>query len=155
MKANLKAELVARLSGDLAAAERAQEATREGATHEENKPENDKDTRALEQSYLARGQARRVDELRTELALVQGMPVRALPEDAPIALGALVDVEEEERERTLLIAPGGGGATLSGEVHVVTPSSPLGRALIGKRSGDDLELRVAGRERSLTVARVR
>jgi hypothetical protein len=35
----------------------------EGATHEESKPENDKDTRALEASYLARGQANRVEEM--------------------------------------------------------------------------------------------
>ena len=155
MKARLRSELVARLRADLVVAERSQEATREGATHEENRPENDKDTRALEQSYLARGQARRVAELRTEVALVQGMPVRDLTDDDPIALGALVLVEENERERTLLVAPGGGGAALEGDVLVVTPSSPLGRALLGKRAGDDVELPAAGRTRSLTVTGVR
>ncbi len=155
MKARLRSQLVARLCADLLVAERSQEATHEGATHEENRPENDKDTRALEQSYLARGQARRVAELRSEVALVKGMPVRDLTDDDPIALGALVLVEENERGRTLLVAPGGGGAALEGDVLVVTPSSPLGRALLGKRAGDDVELRAAGRTRSLTVTGVR
>jgi hypothetical protein len=62
-KSTLKQELVALLAADLETAERAQQAAREGATHEEAKPENDKDTRALEQSYVARGQAKRVEEL--------------------------------------------------------------------------------------------
>ena len=44
-------------AADLATLEKAQHATQAAATHEEAKPENDKDTRALEQSYLARGQA--------------------------------------------------------------------------------------------------
>jgi hypothetical protein len=56
-KAQLKAELVTILEGTLAGLERAHADARAGATHEEAKPENDKDTRALEQSYLARGQA--------------------------------------------------------------------------------------------------
>ena len=45
------------VAADLASLQRAHRATVEGATHEEAKPENDKDTRALEQSYLARGQS--------------------------------------------------------------------------------------------------
>ena len=52
-----------RVSADLATMSAAQRAVVDGATHEENRPENDKDTRALEQSYLARGQAQRVVEL--------------------------------------------------------------------------------------------
>ena len=63
MKPALKAELLALLGAHLETLERAHRAACEGATHEEAKPENDKDTRALEQSYLARGQAARIDEL--------------------------------------------------------------------------------------------
>ena len=37
--------------------------THEAATHEENKAENDKDTRAIEAGYLAGAQADRVREL--------------------------------------------------------------------------------------------
>src|SRR6476469_2835162 len=45
-------------------------ATREGATHEDAKPENDKDTRAVEAGYLAGAQAKRVRDLEaTHLAL--------------------------------------------------------------------------------------
>src|SRR5690349_9838205 len=135
-KLALREELVTALSNDLATLERAQQASIEGATHEEAKPENDKDTRALEQSYLARGQASRVEELRTAVLEVQRMTVRAFADDEPIAIGALVTIEEVEREderKTLWIAPQGGGTRLGqGVVQVVTPRSPLGAALLGK-----------------------
>ena len=56
----LKAELLGKLEETLRTLEAAHADTREAATHAEAKPENDKDTRALEQSYLARGQAMRI-----------------------------------------------------------------------------------------------
>ncbi|MEW5854699.1 MAG: GreA/GreB family elongation factor [Myxococcota bacterium] len=154
-KAALKDELVRLLTAQLDVAERAQRAAREGATHEEAKPENDKDTRGLEQSYLARGQALRVEELRAELGLVQGLPVKDLGDDAPVALGAVVTVEDDAATSVYFLAPAGGGAKLAGgRVQVVTPKSPLGQALLGKREGDSCDVRLAGRVRELTVTRV-
>ena len=41
--------------------------TREGAIHEDSRAEGDKDMRSTEQSYLARGQAMRVEELAEQL----------------------------------------------------------------------------------------
>lgn len=96
-KQALLEELIQCARADLDAAERAQRETAAGATHEEARPENDKDTRALEQSYLAHGQARRVEQLRLELAEVSALPTRAFPDEAPIALGALIEVEEDTK----------------------------------------------------------
>lgn len=149
-------ELVRLLAADLATLERAQQAAIEGATHEEAKPENDKDTRALEASYLARGQAMRLEELRRGLAELRALRVRAFGEDSLIALGALVTVEEGDGITSFLLAPHGGGASLAGGcVQVVTPRSPLGRALLGKCEGDDCELTIDGKRRTFSVARVR
>src|SRR5580704_13110950 len=128
-KQALKEELLARLGADLETQVRAHRAACEGATHDEAKPENDKDTRALEQSYLARGQAARIDELRASIAEVNALPVRGFVESR-VALGALVTLEEDGQESTLLLASGGGGERLAGgRVQVVTPRSPLGHAI--------------------------
>lgn len=154
-KVVLKDELLAHMTRELESMERAHQETKKGATHEEAKPENDKDTRALEQSYLARGQAARVAELRTDLAEVRNMPLRAFGEDDPIAVGALVTAEDESGAQTFFMAPKGGGAILSGEVRVVTPKSPIGAALLQKRTGDDVSLTLAGRTRELSIVHVR
>jgi hypothetical protein len=154
-KQALKDELTRILASDLDTRERAHRAAREGATHEEAKPENDKDTRALEQSYLARGEALRIEELRGGLADVQSMALRAFGEGRPAALGALIVAEEGDGEVALWLAPYGGGNRLAADrVQVVTPKSPLGRALLGKRAGDECEVVLAGKTRVLSIVSV-
>src|SRR5690606_29246214 len=81
------AALCAAVEQDLRAATDAQKATHAGATHEESKPENDKDTRALEASYLARGLAGRVAELGATLQALKGLSPRPLAAGAPVASG--------------------------------------------------------------------
>lgn len=147
----LKAELIEALEGTLRALEAAHADTRQAATHEEAKPENDKDTRALEQSYLARGQAMRIEALKAGLAAVGTMN---LAQGDVGRVGALVEVEEDEDAMAYFLAPEGGGTKLKGGVQVVTPVSPLGRALLGKRVGDEVELKLGGKTRVLTVTAV-
>ncbi len=155
-KRELHAELVSIVAADLAVVERAHRATREAATHEEAKPENDKDTRALEQSYLARGQAKRIEELRAGVAALEGMRLVDPGEGAVAALGALVELSSESGDTmTVFVAPCGGGSKLAGgTVQVVTPHSPLGRALLGKRRGDECEVALGGKTRQLALVRV-
>ncbi len=152
-KEAIRRELVEHLRAEHDAAARAHKKTREGATHEEAKPENDKDTRALEQSYVERGQAKRVLDLEMARADAEKMPLRAFGEEDPIALGALVFCVEAGDERTFFIAPAGGGHKV-GDVQIVTAQSPIGRALLGKRTGDETEVVVAGKKRTLEIARV-
>ena len=82
---------------------------------------------------------------------------RSFPENALAALGAVVRVEEDgTREAVLFLAPQGGGHRLAdGAVQVVTPKSPLGRAILGKRAGDDCEVVVGGQRRELSILEVR
>ena len=150
-KATLKAELVTSLTTALEAARSAHAAALEGATHAEAKPENDKDTRGLEQSYLARGQAQRVVELEAGLAATVALALRQLGPHDLVAMSALVTVDEDRHKLRLFVAPAGGGSVLAHVVQVVTPASPLGRALIGKAVGDEVELKLPGRTRTLLI----
>jgi transcription elongation GreA/GreB family factor len=155
-RGELKEELVALLRAELATAEKAYRATTEAATHEESKPENDKDTRALEQSYLARGQALRVEELRGAVAEVSSMNVERRFGSGRAVLGALVTVADDAGQKTTywLVAHGGGSRLAIATVQVVTPQSPLGRALIGKMAGDEGEVVIAGRARLVEIVAV-
>jgi transcription elongation GreA/GreB family factor len=155
-KRALKTELLALLRAELASAEKAHRATIAGATHEESKPENDKDTRALEQSYLARGQAARVEELRAALAEVESMSVVAVGVAERARLGASVVVSDDAgRTTTYWVAAHGGGSRLAeGAVQVVTPRSPLGRAVVGKMAGDEGEVVIAGKSRTVKIVSV-
>ena len=120
-KRRLVAELLNRLRADHAALARAQRATVAAATSEEAKSEHSKDTRALEQTYLARGQAQRVEEVREGLSRVAALPLRVFAEGEPIAVGAVVEIEEEGDTSILLLVPYGGGIRLSGDI----PDRPI------------------------------
>lgn len=142
----------------LAQATRAARETHAEATHEEARPENAKDTRALEQTYLARGQSARVEELTGELTRLRALTLQRFDEGAPVALTALVLLEDDEgASRWHMLLPGAGGLKVSvdGEaVLVITPSTPLGEALLGRVVGDVVEVRVQGRPRERTIVRV-
>ena len=150
-KAALQAELLRTLNGALETARAAHAAAVAGAIDDEARPENDKDTRGLEQSYLARGQAQRVAELEAAVSEVSALALRPFGERDRVALGALVTVEEEGRTHRFFVAPHGGGAVLSGGAQVVTPVSPLGRALLGRRVDDEIEVQLPGKLRSFVI----
>lgn len=145
MKVRVLRALLERIEADLEAIETSQHATQESATHPEARAEHAKDTRATETSYLARGLAGRVEELREAATAVASLVPAPLPDGAAIVLGALVAVEDERGMKSrYFVAPAGGGIELdigSDSVRVVTPSAPLGRALIGRRVGDEFEFR--------------
>jgi transcription elongation GreA/GreB family factor len=151
-KQAMKDELLASLEKTLAALSAAHADTKEAATHEEAKPENDKDTRALEQSYLARGQANRIAALKAGVAAVGTMSIAPTAVSRP---GAVVKTEDEEgKASTWFLAPDGGGLKLSGGVQVLTPASPLGAALSGKRDGDEIEVTIQGKRKQWSVTSV-
>jgi hypothetical protein len=132
-------------------------ATREGATHPEAKPENEKDTRALEQSYLARGQALRVAELNEQIQSLRFMLLRSFGPSDAVAMGALVMLQAEKDVRCLFLAPCGGGKELSIDgvvVFVITPQSPLGAGVLGRSVGDEVELVARGVKREYIIAAV-
>ena len=154
-KAALIAELVSSLTAALEVAKRAHAAAAEGATHAEARAENDKDTRGLEQSYLARGQAMRIAELETALARLAAFAPPAFGDGARVALGALVTVDDDgERKQLLLATDGGGTALAAGAVQVVTLQSPLGRALLGRTVDDEVELRLPSGLRTLAIVAI-
>lgn len=135
----------------------------EAATHAEAKPENDKDTRALEASYLAAGQAERVRELESALKLLVGLELRDIGPTTPICASAVITLEDDEGEHSMFfMSPHGGGVRLDLEVEggspasvqVVTPQSPLGKALLGRLHGDVIELRGKSGLREMTIVDV-
>jgi transcription elongation GreA/GreB family factor len=143
----------------LAAMEEAAEVARAAAAHEEMKPENDKDTRALEAGYLASGQSARAAELRRAVHQLGALTPRAFAKDEPADVLAFVDVvsTDDDKRTRYFIAPAGGGKKVpvgSAIVLVITPSSPLGDALIGKRAGSIVEVTLGGRLRELEVEAV-
>ncbi|WP_339543838.1 GreA/GreB family elongation factor [Pseudomonas sp. RA_35y_Pfl2_P32] len=157
-KQNVHQLLLEKLAIDFDVAQRAAQTAYETATHEENIAENKYDTLGLEASYLAAGQAKRVEEIRQALTLCQNMPLGAYDAQQGIQIGSLLGLEDEQgRQQWLFLAPDAAGLKvyLVGQlITVITPRSPLGNSLRGKFEGDEVEIVVAGTRQQFTVTEV-
>ncbi|AFE07768.1 GreA/GreB family elongation factor [Corallococcus sp. CA054B] len=141
----------------------AREAARSLATESEKKEDG---RAAIEYGSLATGQAQRARRLQEELQALTAFSQKELPRfsrQGPVGLGALVDCSTEDEdgfaERTFFVLPAGAGTELTGPggdgfLSVITPSSPVGRALLGKKAGDTVEVTLAGEVREWTVLEV-
>jgi transcription elongation GreA/GreB family factor len=139
--------IVSRLASDLETCIKAAYAARFEATHEQSKAESKYDTRGLEASYLARGQSKQAAELMQAIEAFEALPPRTFSADDGIDVGALVELETNGARTFYFIGPRAGGTEVqheTKEVIVLTPQSPLGQQLAGKKQGDTLQIELAG-----------
>ena len=138
-KVEVLKKIVEVLKGTLDLMDKAARASHAEATHESSKAENKYDTRGLEAAYLAGGQARQAKETLDSIAAYESLPLKNFERGDAIELTALVEVELDGSKLWFFIGPRNGGLeveTEAGEVTVITPHSPLGKNLIGKKAGD-------------------
>lgn len=157
-KAELLQRIIDTLTFDLDVAQRAAQTAYETATAEENIAENKYDTLGLEASYLATGQARRMEEIRQARAAYQQLMLRDYDPARGIQISNLVTLEAENGScQHLFIGPEGAGLKIGqGEqlVTVITPRSPLGQNLMGKHEDDEVSPTLAGKQQCFVVVNV-
>ena len=159
-KRALLAELLAELDAELERSTRQAKDAAEGATHEDNRAEGDKDMRSTEASYVARGQAARVADIEEARRKLAALDLEELGEAPTVRAAAIVTVEHAGRRATYFIVPAAGGRRLSGarvgapEVTTLATTSPLGRALLGLGPGDEAEVATAQGVRAHAVVAV-
>jgi transcription elongation GreA/GreB family factor len=138
-------KIIAKLVGELEVYFRAAEYARAEATHEQNKAEHKYDTRGLEASYLARGQSRQAAELEAAIAEFEKLTTKKFTDSDAIGVGALVELDLGGEKNIYFLGPRAGGTEIihdTQEILVITPQSPLGEQLAGKKSGDQLKLKL-------------
>ena len=142
-KRTLLKAILAALREELQTFTRAANAARAEATDPQSRAENKYDTRGLEASYLAAGQARQVAELESAITAFEMLPARQFAPGEVIGLGAVVELEQTGERTLYFIGPSAGGTEAKcgkREVLVITPQSPLGGQLQGRQQGDWLNL---------------
>ncbi len=146
-KRALLKKILAQLTAELEVIFRAAHAAHAEATDEQNKAENKYDTRGLEASYLAHGQSRQALEAKAAITAFEQLAIRKFDASDPIELGALVELEHKGERLLYFVGPKAGGTEVvqdGREILVITPQSPLGAQLQGKKQGDRLQLTLAG-----------
>jgi transcription elongation GreA/GreB family factor len=140
-KSALRTAILQELRDELARQTKAAELARDEAISEESQPENKWDTHSQEAAYLAEGQARQVIEVGKSIELYETLALPSFSAADPVALGAIVGMEGPAGAIWYFVGPRAGGleVTVDGrKVLVITPQSPLGRQLVGKRVGESV-----------------
>lgn len=103
---------------------------------------------SLAENERSDGAIQRIVEIQRLMLQYQFLPVREYGVDDVICPAALVELDLSGHRTYCFIVPQGGGMVMqiNGKaVQVVTPHSPLGEALLGKRVGDRIEVQMSGR----------
>jgi transcription elongation GreA/GreB family factor len=146
-KDQLIKQIVVTLGEGLAVLEKAARASHAEATHESSKAESKYDTRGLEAAYLAGGQARQAKEILDSIELYRSLKTRDFTPDEPIDLTALVELDIDRAHSIYFIGPRNGGLEIEcqrKEITVITPQSPLGQSLMGKKAGQRWTAKLGG-----------
>lgn len=141
-----KLRAIARSAHESATAAQGEAAT--GATPKEKR----EDARvSIEFSSLAKGQTARAKRAFAEVALLEGFKIRASEGRKRVQVGSVVEIEDCEGGggKTFFVAPVGAGTTLVGPdgdgfLTVVTPKSPIGVAVMGKRENAIVDVTIKG-----------
>jgi transcription elongation GreA/GreB family factor len=160
-KKEIIAEILSRLEHEFQVISVSAKAAHEAATHEESRAEDSHDTRGLESSYLAGAQAQRAAELQQQILIYKFLEVKNFSEKDLIAPTAVVEIESSgkpTKKSVYFIAPGGGGLAagmkVQGGIQILTPVSPLGEELIGRKVGDTVEIEAQGGMREYEILAV-
>ena len=143
MKQIILDELISRAREELLVLEASAKSNHDFATDQEFRAESKYDTRALEASYLASAEAKRVEELKLEIQILEDVDVNASKKLGEISIGALVELLHQEQKRLYFLIPTAGGTVVKVNdqaVMVVSIFSPIGDALMGLGKGDHFEV---------------
>ena len=150
-------KIIAQLTGELESFAKAARAAHAEATHESSKAENKYDTRGLEASYLAQGQSKQAAEVAQAIEDFQALPARTFAAGEGIEVGALVELKSKSESAFYFVGPRAGGTEVrheKTEVLVITPQSPLGQQLAGRKQGEQVKLQIAGANSEFRIASV-
>ena len=142
MKAALLTNIRAQLKASLERLAKAAMETHAAATDPDSKAESKYDTRNLEASYLAAGQARQVDDLAEAARVFETITLPDFAADDAIAMGALVEADMGGEISLLLLVPAAGGMIVEmdgQEITLLAPASRVYQCLLGKRAGDFID----------------
>lgn len=112
------------------------------------------DTRSTQAAYLAGAKAKRLEELKLELSLIEGIPVKSFKKGNELAIGDLVEIKYNNCIRKYYLSSTAGGSMLKDDgevVLVISVFSPIGSAALGLEVGDEFEVDIRGEERVYSI----
>jgi transcription elongation GreA/GreB family factor len=147
-------KLIENLRKELAEVESAANSTKNLATADDLKSEGKYDTRAIEASYLAGAQQKRVEEIKLDIQMLEEIEVQSSPQ---LQMGSLALIEYNKQSRYYFLTSTSGGTMLTIDGHpvlVISVFSPLGNEALGLKKGESFEVETPKETREYKILEV-
>ena len=149
--------LIEKLNSELKEVESAARSTRDLATADDLKSEGKYDTRAIEASYLASAQNKRVEEIKLDIQMLEDLEVHVETTSSKLQLGSLGLISCNGQERLYFISSTSGGSMLmidNNPILVISVFSPIGDAALGLGAGESFEVETPKETRQYEIREI-
>jgi len=125
-----------------------QENTQKRANEEEGAMQSRYSTFKAEGQFLAGGLKSILEDLKANTAIIQAMTQERIKVNERIEPLAIAEVEfDDGSKEKFFVIPGSGGEKID-DLTMISPRTPLGKALMGKEAGDNFTLKVGDKARN-------
>jgi hypothetical protein len=156
IKKKIVSTLIEKLNNELIEVESAAKSTRDLATAPDLKSEGKYDTRAIEASYLASAQNKRVEEIKLDIQMLEDLSTQ-IESSTKLQLGSLGLIRCNKQDRFYFLSSTSGGSMLmidENPILVISVFSPIGDAALGLGAGESFEVETPKEIREYEVLEV-
>jgi len=149
-------QLIENLNRELQDAEAAAHSAKDLVTADDLKSEGKYDTRAIEASYLASAQNKRVEEIKLDIQMLEEIELPE-PPSTIIQLGSLALIKCNGQEKYYFISSTSGGSIIQLDGHsilVISVFSPIGNEALGLQAGESFEVETPKETRIYEIIKV-
>lgn len=148
--------LIEKLNKELIEVEGAAKSTRDLVTADDLKSEGKYDTRAIEASYLAGAQNKRVEEIKLDIQMLEDLAA-TIESSSKLQLGSVGLISCNGQKRLYFLSSTSGGSMLMIDEHpilVISVFSPIGDAALGLSAGESFEVETPKETRQYDIVEV-
>jgi transcription elongation GreA/GreB family factor len=147
-------QLIENLELDLKGLSEVATSAKEYVTDGDVKPDGKYDTRAIEASYLAGAQEKRVEEIKLDIQMLKDLELHP---STRIQLGSLARINFQDLDRCYFISSTAGGSILNlngNSILVISVFSPIGNAALNLEPGDSFEVETPTGSRQYLIVEI-
>lgn len=135
--------IIATLQDDWEGLSHAAQEAHINSTSAESRQEGKYDTRGIEAAYLAGAQAEQVVIMQHKIQILSTLTLAEDMSEEAITVGHMILVDNDGEDIGFFMLPAGGGIEFEHQgipFSVITPESPVGQELLGKKAGATVDL---------------
>lgn len=155
-KTSLLSELIDLIRSDIAEQRKSFDFARQTSIDAPGRMQSRYDTMGVEAAWVADGLAKSLNEKEMHIVRLQKIQINESPKNVCIGSIVVISSDDSSPQEHYFILPVASGYKLQAEnlsITTLTPLTPLGKVLVGKEVGDEIEVKFP-KPRSVVIEQI-